>query len=264
MKIAILYICTGKYVFFWKDFYVSAEKFFIPDAEKHYFVFTDSPEIEFEKENKNIHKIFQENLGWPDNTLKRYEVFLKIKEKIAEFDYAFYLNANLLFLEKMTASDFLPEGKENLTACLHPGYFNKSRKKFTYETDPKSLAFISCDQGKYYFAGGINGGKARNFIQAIETMAENIRLDEKKGIIAKWHDESHWNKYLLDRNDVKILSPSYLYPEGLDIAFDKKILIRDKKKYGGHARLRDNFNLKLFLNRIKFELIKLYKYISKK
>ena len=41
-KVAVLYICTGKYDVFWKDFYISYEKYFLPDCEKHYYVFTDA------------------------------------------------------------------------------------------------------------------------------------------------------------------------------------------------------------------------------
>lgn len=64
-KIAILYVCTGEYVIFWKDFFTSCEKYFIPEMRKEYYVFTDSDAIEFENENTHIHKIFQKNLGWP-------------------------------------------------------------------------------------------------------------------------------------------------------------------------------------------------------
>lgn len=41
-KIAILYICTGKYDIFWEDFYKTSEKYFLNNSEKHYFVFTDA------------------------------------------------------------------------------------------------------------------------------------------------------------------------------------------------------------------------------
>ena len=62
MKIGILYICTGKYEIFWKDFYLTCEKYFISEAEKHYFIFTDITELEFEKGNAKITKIYQKNL----------------------------------------------------------------------------------------------------------------------------------------------------------------------------------------------------------
>ncbi len=45
MRIGILYICTGKYDIFWKDFYLSAERYFMQDQSFiiEYYVFTDSP-----------------------------------------------------------------------------------------------------------------------------------------------------------------------------------------------------------------------------
>ena len=106
MKIAILYICIGKYSIFWKDFYLSCEKYFIPNAEKEYFVFTDSDKIDFEDVNKNIHKIYQKNLGWPDNTLRRFEMFLNIRELATGCDFTFFFNGNSVFIEKITHLDF--------------------------------------------------------------------------------------------------------------------------------------------------------------
>lgn len=238
MKVAILYICTGKYEIFWRDFYLSCETYFLPGIEKHYFVFTDSGHIDFEQDNPRIHRIYQENLGWPGNTLRRYEIFLSIEKNLEQFDYLFYLNANLLFLLPVMASNFLPQGNENLVACLHPGYYNKKRRRFTYEKNPRSLAYIDRTKGLYYFAGGINGGRTAYFIDAMKVMRKNIADDLSRGIVAVWHDESHWNKYLLDRSDVKMLHPGYLYPEGFKLPYEKIILIRDKARYGGHNRIR--------------------------
>jgi hypothetical protein len=240
MKIAILYICTGKYTVFWKDFYTSCEKNFIPEAEKHYFVFTDSDQIAFEKENPNIHKIFQKNLGWPNNTLKRYEVFLQLKETLLNFDFVFFFNADLVFLKTIQSSDFLPSNNENLVACLHPGYFNKKKSTLPYETDVRSRAFMKAGRESNYFAGGINGGKAKDFIEAIEKINKNIEQDSANNIVAKWHDESHWNKYLETYKNVKILHPGYLYPEAGAIPYEKIIMIRDKRKYFSYAQIGKN------------------------
>lgn len=260
MKIGILYICTGKYEIFWEDFYFSCEKNFISGAEKHYFVFTDSPEIEFEKENKNIHRIYQKNLGWPDNTLKRYEMFLGIKERIQEMDFLFFFNSNLLFLEKITDDEFLPSEQQELVGCLHPGFHNRPVQKFTYESNPMSKAYIDKKNGKYYFAGGINGGQTKSFIHAIEILNNNIKEDVKNNIVAKWHDESHWNWYLNNNIEkVKILPSSYLFPEGSSLPIKPIILIRDKRNYGGFAKLRGNFNLVIYLQTIKFKIIRFYK-----
>lgn len=237
MKIGILYICTGKYRVFWKDFYLSCEKNFITEAEKRYFVFTDSPEIEFEKDNENITKISQVNLGWPNNTLMRFEMFSKIQRELSDFDYIFFFNADLICLEKISASDFLPLAGENLVATLHPGYFNKKRNEFPYENNKLSTAYIDKFSGQHYFAGGLNGGRSKFFIQAILDIKKSIDQDIKNNIIAKWHDESHWNKYLISRKDVKILNPGYLYPEADILPFKRNIMIRDKRKYFSYQDL---------------------------
>lgn len=262
MKIGILYICTGKYTIFWKDFYLSCEKNFITEAEKHYFVFTDSKEIEFLETNKNIHLIYQDNLGWPNNTLKRYQIFLNSKKEIEKMDYLFYLNANLLFLEKIKPEEFLPSINEKIVGCLHPGYYNKSIKRYPYEKNPLSKAFISKKENMKYFAGGINGGKTKDFIELIEILNINIEDDFKNKIIAKWHDESHWNWYLNNHlEDLKILDSSYLYPEGSNMPIKAKILIRDKRLLGGHAKLRGKIELRLLISRIKLYILRIFKHI---
>jgi len=258
MKIGILYICTGKYEIFWKDFYLSCEKYFIPEAEKHYFVFTDALKIDFEEDNSRIHKIYQNNLGWPHNTLKRYEMFLKIEEELRKFDYLLFLNADLIFLKHIPKEDFIPENGQLLVACKHPGYFNKNRSKFDYEKNKKSLAYINKNEGKYYFAGGINGGETSSFIRAMKVLNSNIDNDLKNNIIAKWHDESHWNKYLSDKlEQVKILEPSFLYPESSNLSFDKVIMIRDKRKYFEYTSVGKNIKNN-FMEKIKNSLKKIH------
>lgn len=259
MKIGILYICTGKYSIFWKDFYLSMEKNFIKDSEKHYFVFTDAEHIDFEKENPKIHRIYQKNLGWPGNTLMRFHIFLGIEKELMDMDYLFFFNANLLILEKINEEDFLPNEEQKLVATLHPGFYNKKRKDFTYDDNRKSTAFVEKNEGEYYFAGGLNGGKTKDFIEAMEIMKNNTDIDTKNGVIAKWHDESHWNKYLIDRPSIKKLSPSYLYPEGWNIPLHKIILIGDKRLIGGHSKLRGKIEFRLILSMIKTYIIKIFK-----
>ena len=261
MKIGILYICTGKYTIFWKDFYLSMEKNFIEESEKHYFVFTDSDELDFEKKNPRIHRIYQENLGWPNNTLMRFDIFLSIEEELKQMDYLFFFNANLLIKEKVSKDEFLPDGDKKLVATLHPGFYNKKRKLFTYDKNKKSTAYIPSNEGTNYYAGGLNGGITNIFIEAMKTMNDNIKKDSEKNIVARWHDESHWNRYLINRDDIRILSPSYLYPEDWVIPFEPIILIRDKNKYGGHSTLRNERinKLKIIFNKIKNKLYKLIK-----
>ncbi len=244
MRIAILYICTGKYKVFWNDFYTSAESKFLPNVHKEYFVFTDAKEIAFEKENARIHKIYQKNLGWPGNAIKRYHIFEKSLGMFKDFDYIFFFNANCVFQEIISEDEILPCDTQNFTACLHPSYYNISNLFFNYERNIKSTAYIKTGEGEHYFQSALTGGRSKDFVDAILTMKKNIDIDLKNKIIAVWHDESHWNRFLVGRKDIKVLSPAYLYPENYVLPFDKKIITIDKNRYGGHFKMR-NSNIKI-------------------
>lgn len=242
MRIGILYICTGKYDIFWKDFYLSSEQYFMKDVQctREYYVFTDSPKLYDEENNKRIHRIKQENLGWPDNTLKRFHIFLRIKERLLqETDFLFFCNANLLFKQSI-GYEIIPQ-KENhqLVGTIHPGFYNSQNLDFTYERRHNSKAYIAEGEGTNYYAGGLSGGFTEAYLQLCETIKSWVDIDESNDIVAIWHDESHINRYFLE-NPPFILSPAYLYPEGWSIPFKEIIMIRDKSKeeYGGHILLR--------------------------
>lgn len=228
-KVAILYICTGKYDIFWKDFYESIEKYFLPHSEKHYFVYTDAEYLYCEKSCERIHKIFQERLGWPYDTLMRFELFSHIEDQLKRFDYILFMNANMLCKKQIFEEEFLPR-TENLLALQHPGYINYSNLLYPYEHNKRSTAYVPYGKGKYYFMGSLNGGKADAYLQLIDSLKVAIQQDLDNGIIAKWHDESQLNKYLLNRTDVKVLSPEYGYPEGWNLPYEAKIVVRDKDK----------------------------------
>lgn len=241
MKIGILYICTGNYIVFWKDFYKSVEKNFLLDSEKHFFIWSDSSLIqEMEEMDSNIHFFYQKAEEWPYPTLRRFEYFLTQEAKIMEMDYLVFMNGNLLVNKPVLEEDILPIDDEELFVTIHPGFYNKRPWRYAYEHNRKSLAYIKWGKGKNYYAGGFNGGKTENYLKMIRLLSDNINTDLSKGIIARWHDESHLNRYVndYDENRIRILSPAYLYPEGWDLPFEKKIIVRDKAKLGGHEYLR--------------------------
>lgn len=228
-KTAILYICTGTYVAFWEDFFQSMEEKFLPHTHKEYFVFTDADSVYGEANCERIHRVYQENLGWPGNTLYRFRIFRKVEQELLSFDYIFFMNANIVCQEVIAEEEFLPV-KERLLVVKHPGYYEDPPYVYAYERRKKSLAYIPYTKGKVYVCGGVNGGKADAFLELIRELDRRITEDEKKGIIAEWHDESHLNRYIVGRNDYKLLSPSYCYPEGWDIPFEKKLLVIEKEK----------------------------------
>ena len=232
--IAILYICTGAYVHFWEDFYRSFSEKFIPEAEKHYYVFTDAEALYAEKDDPHIHRIRQEHLGWPGATLFRYRMFLSIEEELQEYDYVLFLNANLICREVIHAEDYLPRGNgEDLVVVQHPGYYNTRPYMYTYERDKRSLAYVPYTslKGQYYVCGGLNGGTAEAFLKMSRELDRRITDDYERGVIAIWHDESHLNKYITEYAGYRMLSPSYAVPEGMSLPFPTRICILVKTRY---------------------------------
>lgn len=251
-NIAILYIATGRYTIFWDVFYESAERYFLPTCQKHYFVFTDRSEDIRHKGNVQI--IEQEKLGWPYDTLMRFDIFLKAEEMLKPMDYIYFFNANLEFIDTITESEFISPDKP-LLGILHPGFWDKTPEQFTYDRNIDSLVYIPQDTGYQYFMGGGNGGRADAYLSLIHELSRRISYDLDKGLIALWHDESHLNRYYYEQHDnLHILSVSYstpeewysgnmlrklLYARGLRQR-GVKVVIRNKANpwFGGHAWLR--------------------------
>ena len=194
-------------------------------------------------------------MGWPKATLYRYKLFQNAWDKLKDFDYMYYINANMVAVHRV-GYEIIPTEKQGITATLHPGYYN-STGNLPYDRNPKSLAYIPIikdNKQEYYFMGGFNGGTAKAFKHLIDTISHNTDIDEKNGVMATWHDESHLNRYLYERKPL-ILPPAYGYPEtrvgshATHKEFHKthKLLIMDKSnpRWGGHKYLRGQTDEKI-------------------
>ena len=238
-QIGVLLIILGRYSIFWKDFYKSCEKYFLPNCPKTYFVFTDNDNLMFNKKS-NVNIIKQEKMGWPYDSLLRFDMFLSKKEELLQYDYLFFFNIDILF-KNTVGEEILPTAYyDGLMTGSHVGFYDKKTNEFTYDRNPKSTACIPYGQGKHYATGAINGGTSDAFMKLAETCSKNIHIDMRNNVMAVWHDESHLNKYLLDKNPL-IMSVNYLYPLWMDKTWlrtnnfrkDVKIVIRDKVRSGG-------------------------------
>ena len=158
------------------------------------------------------------------------------------FEYLFFFNANIIFTQKIFPKEFIPF-KNDLLVVMHPGYFSSLKNYLfpllPFERNIKSTAYIPYWCKSSYYMGGINGGKSNYFLKMIEDINFNIKEDLKNGIIAKWHDESHLNKYLINKNKKVLLPNIFGYPEEKIINETPKIIILNKNKFGGHNKLRE-------------------------
>ncbi len=236
IKVAILYICTGRYDQFFDGFYKSAEQYLLQGVEKRYFVFTDQEQL---TKAENVELLIRPCRGFPEDSLFRFDRFLEIKDKLKDYDYTFFFNANMRFVAPV-GEELL---EERLTAVLHPGYFDKPEWRYPYERNKQSKAYIPAHEEDYhYYMGSLNGGKTADYLALAETCSQHIHEDWEKGIVACYHDESHLNRYLREHH-CKALSPAYAYIEGKELPFEPKILLIDKTRLDPYFNKGRDFSL---------------------
>jgi len=236
MKLAVIFIGTGKYLNFLPTWYESCEKYLAPNTDKTYFAFTDG---ELEGLPDNIHPFSQEHLPWPYITLYRFGTILKVKEALEQFDYVLFLDADMRIVDTVSEEELITDKK--FIGVHHPCHFLKMNPHTQYpgafETDPRSCAAISEDDDiSTYWQGCLWGGKVPFVIDMMKELHRRTVEDEERQVIAVWHDESQMNKFFIEnKSEVHTLGPQYAYPEVFAgyCEFDPVIvhLAKDNSKY---------------------------------
>lgn len=215
MKIGLVMICTGEnYWPYAKQVIDSAKKYLLPGHEVDYLMWSDMPGVA----DYGIDKLFPtEQTAWPYPTLMRYHLFLQQEELLKTYDYIFYCDVDMLFVD-IVGDEILGQG---ITAAQHPMYAFRKEYIFPLEKNPKSTAHVKVPQ--FYYAGGFQGGTTESFLKAMWSCKRAIDQDFSINYLARWNDESHWNRYLFDNPPAITLSPSYIYPDSLIEEYYKKI-----------------------------------------
>jgi hypothetical protein len=257
MKIAVLFICTGKYSIFWENFFRSSENYFLPGHEKHYFVFTDSVEI---KASDKITVLHRTTRWFPLDSLMRFEMFLEIQDLLKEFDYIYFFNSNMKFVSPVF-EEVIPENNNpQLVGVIHPGFYNKAPFWFPFERNIKSSAYIGSKLPEYkYYMGSLIGGSIDEFLKLSDECDKQIKTDLANNLMAIYHDESHLNKYFVSK-DILELDPGYAFPEDWDLPFSAKIMVLNKVKHGGKEF--DKLPHKAYLKRLKLKVKRIYQGIE--
>ena len=223
MKVAITFIGTNRYLDFLPRYYEHIEKHFLPKSEKVFLVFTDG---ELGDTPDNIKVYHQEHLEWPYITLKRFEIINKAREEIDKCDWLVFLDADTLVVDNIMEEEFLSRccgattDDVPLFGVHHPCHFlgmaPHPQAPGAYDQNPDSEAYVDTSKGlpEVYYQGCFWGGKVPAVCAMIDELEARSNRDLEKGVVAKWHDESHINRYFLDREfDVHKFGPEYAYPE---------------------------------------------------
>jgi hypothetical protein len=223
---SILVIATNKYIEFIPPLLKSVEEY-LEGKEIDFVLFTDQL-IEVEKwafkSNKiNLKTIEIPAFGWPDATLKRYEIFSKHWNESICGQVVIYLDADTLLVNPILKSDMQSESWVNGVALVaHPGYFNRNPIlrmliKFSrigpWETNKKSAAYLPFLKRENYVCGGVWMGKNQYLKSMVDELYVQVCKDSENKLIAKWHDETHLNKWK-SLNHVSVRTPVWAFANG--------------------------------------------------
>lgn len=203
--IGLILIATGgeRYTQFLQPLADSMDRFMPPhhkiifhDANASTRFFAPSPE--------SVTMIYQPDLGWPRATLMRYHAMLKAESVLRRYSHVFYMDVDMLVESPIHEKDICSAG---LTAVIHNGYPD------AFCRDPKSTAYVPESAHPVYYQGCFIGGETNRFIGMCEATSAAIDEDDRRGVTAIWHDESHLNKFLISNPPEISLTPAYAFPE---------------------------------------------------
>ena len=145
---------------------------------------------------------------WPFPTLLRYRAMLAYAPELSRAEVLMYVDADMAFVDTIDLGS--PSG---LIAVQHPGFVSAAPEDLPFERRPESRAHVVPDTTSTYVAGGFQGGNAETYLAAAKTMSQQIQDDLSRGIIPVWHDESVWNRFVIDHPPELVLDSTYCWPE---------------------------------------------------
>jgi len=224
MKVCFVFIGTNKYNLFFDKYYNSIKENFLPESEKTFLVFSDM-DLTVADDIK-CYSIQHE--GWPFITLKRFHFISKALEEIRKNDWLIFLDADMYAVKKITEVEFFCHQKP-FFGVQHPMY---TALNGTFETNPDSMAYVGPNAKKNtYYQGCFWGGRVPQVVEMITTLKTNVEVDMQNNIVAKWHDESHLNRFFSDNADfVHTYDSGYCYPECMKgrLNIEQKMIHIDK------------------------------------
>jgi hypothetical protein len=171
---------------------------------------------------------------WPYPTLLRYRYISEVFNEI-ETDNFMYIDSDMLFHPGFDSELARAFANNDLNFVAHPGYWQsdtknrielnsvsfrsiiaKSRRKLVlgsqgaWETRQASSAFVPRKDRKNYICGGVWFGNRESIRVMIHELEKSTDMDLENGIIAKWHDESHINRWYSEFGG-NLLKPDFCF-----------------------------------------------------
>uniref|UniRef100_A0A674HXS1 ABO, alpha 1-3-N-acetylgalactosaminyltransferase and alpha 1-3-galactosyltransferase n=1 Tax=Terrapene triunguis TaxID=2587831 RepID=A0A674HXS1_9SAUR len=199
-----------------QDLYVRFIEGFLGSANKFFYLFTDHPEkvpsMKLAPEKRLFIIPVQNYPRWQDISMNRMDI---ISSHIRscwryEVDYFYSMDIDVQLFEHIGV-----ESIDMLVGTISSWQYTEPRENNSYERRPESRAAIPSGEGDFYYAASFYGGSVSEVYKLTTACFKGITEDRASGIEAKWHEESHLNKYLLYHKPTRLLSPEYYWDEEL-------------------------------------------------
>jgi len=239
-SIGVMTVATNIYFDYWQQMVSSADEQSFKSDQITFFVFTEQiQKIEaFSRTLKNVKvhgfRVFPHR--WPDATLLRYQMFSDQYSNM-NTDVLMHLDADMIFASNPWGNIRRLMANNQICLIQHPGFWRSKglsgvafylrhplttykdlRMKISlggigaWETRPQSVAFVPRKLRRQYFCGGTWFGPQQAIGEMLEELSGQVSEDKKIEVIAKWHDESHLNKWASQKS-INTFSPELCFDE---------------------------------------------------
>ncbi|XP_063260044.1 histo-blood group ABO system transferase 1-like [Prinia subflava] len=197
-----------KYVQFVEGFMRSANKYFLAGHHVNFYLFTDSPEkiphLQMAPENDLFVIPVQNDSRWQDMPWSRMDTLSwYIQRQFQhEVDYLYCLDVNVQLLAHVGV-----EIIDALVATISSWQVIPQHEDRAHEPQ----AATPGGQGDFHYTAGFYGGSVAEVYELTRACSEGGMEDRGNGVEARWHLESHLNRYLLHHKPTRLLSPEYYW-----------------------------------------------------
>ncbi|XP_032567004.1 histo-blood group ABO system transferase 1-like [Chiroxiphia lanceolata] len=208
----VVTFAVRKHVQFIEGFIRSANKYFLAGYRVNFYLFTDNPEKishpQMAPENHLFVIPVHNHSRWQDVSTSHMDIInTYIHSQFQyEVDCLYSIDIDVQLLAHIGV-----EIIDTLVGTLSSWQFTTHHENKAYETRPESQAAIPKGEGDFYYTSSFYGGSVSEVYKLTRDCFKGIMEDRENGIEARWHDESHLNKYVLYHKPMRLPSPEYYW-----------------------------------------------------
>jgi len=239
-SLGILTVATNRYVNYWKELATSVSVELSSSFDITMHVFTDDVRS-VEEFGTSLHVKVRahqiEPYAWPEATIYRYELISRFASEYS-VDLLMHLDADMMVRAKIDYNELVSALDHDVCLVRHPGFYRPKGTALlklylqniqvlasdavsivrqggigSWESNPRSSAFVSRGSRKTYVCGGVWWGKRKAILDLCSDLASRVRSDEANGVMAVWHDESHLN-WWATQNKHGVADPAFCFADG--------------------------------------------------